>query len=296
MTIPSLTRRDFLNRGALAWGIGAFLCSAGGGTTLFGAESKKRYRYGICDWDLRATGNPGSFALAKELGFEGVEVSYEPEGRFSLAKAENRTLFLESAEKAGVQISSLAMGVLNRRPLAVEPDAEAWVADCIDALDRMRLSTVLLAFFGKGDIKDDLRARDTVVAKLGRLAKKAEQKGKILGIESYLDAKEHLEMLRRIGSDSVKVYYDEQNMLTKGYDCYAELEILLKEKALCQVHLKEYKALLGQGKVDFDRIRDILEKYDYRGWVVVESSVAGDWKESQKANAAFMKKAFPNSP
>jgi hypothetical protein len=34
----------------------------------------------------------------------------------------------------------------------------------------------------------------------------------------------------------------------------------------------------------------MLEKIGYHGWVVVESSTSGDWKESHIANAQFVKK------
>jgi sugar phosphate isomerase/epimerase len=263
----------------------------------FGQESEslfrnQRFRIGICDWDLQATGNPESFAVAKELGFEGVEISYQPDGDFSLSQQENRKKFLDAAEKAGVLISSIAMGILNNRPLATTPEAEHWVEDCIAAMTEMNLKHVLLAFFGNGDIKDKTDSRKIVIEKLKRLAPKAEKCGKILGIESYLNAAEHLDMLQSIGSSSVKVYYDEQNMLTKGYPIYEDLELLLKEKAVCRIHLKEYGARLGEGKVDFQKIRDILERYDYRGWVVAETSVKGNWQKSQSANAAFMKKIF----
>jgi sugar phosphate isomerase/epimerase len=259
---------------------------------MFGQESERRFRIGICDWDLHASGNPDAFAVAKEFGFEGVQVSYQPDGHFSLSKPENRKIFLDAAEKAGVAIASLAMGVLNNRPLATVPEAEGWIENCVEAMTDMNLKEVLLAFFGDGDIKDKTDSRKIVVEKLKRLAPKAAKQGKTLGIESHLNAAEHLEMLQAIGSDFVKVYYDEQNMLTKGYPIYDDLELLLKEKAVCQIHLKEYNARLGEGKVDFLKIRTILEKYDYRGWVVAESSVKGNWKESQAANAVFMKKIF----
>jgi L-ribulose-5-phosphate 3-epimerase len=34
-----------------------------------------RFRIGGCDWSLGKEGDPGSFALAKEAGLDGVEVS-----------------------------------------------------------------------------------------------------------------------------------------------------------------------------------------------------------------------------
>ena len=294
--MPSLSRRSFLKTAACGSVVAA---SAGliAGPVSGQSESpnnnkadEKRYRISICDWDLAATGNPKSFVTGRELGFEGVEVSYRPDGEFSLSKPENRKLFLETAKQNGLIISSFAMGILNERPLATDPDAESWVADCIDAMVEMNVPKTLLAFFGNGDIKDDKTARAKAVEKLKRLAAKAEEKGKVLGIESYLNAEEHLEMLQAVGSESLKVYHDAQNMLTKEYAIYDDMETLFKEKAVCQVHAKEYDARLGEGKIDFKRFADILNRYDYRGWVVVESSVQGDWKESQAANAAYLKK------
>jgi len=263
-----------------------------GVASVFGQEPRPPYKIGICDWDLGATGDPKCFALAKELGLDGVEVSYQPEGEFSLSQPKNRELFLATAKKESIEIASLAMGILNNVPLATAEPTEGWVADCIDAMDAMKVKNVLLAFFGNGDIKDNVESRNKAIEKIKRLAPKAAEKKVTLGIESYLNAKEHLEMLEKIGSDAVKIYYDEQNMLTKEYPIYDDMELLLKEKAICQLHCKEYGSRLGQGKVDFPRIRDLLEKYDYRGWLIIESSVVGDWKESQKANAAYLRKIF----
>ena len=291
-----LSRRSFLKT-AVYGSVVAASTSLISGQTESPNNNKfeeKRYRISICDWDLAATGNPSSFAVAKELGFEGVEVSYLPEGEFSLSKPENRKLFLDTAQKNGPVISSFAMGILNERPLATVPEAESWVEGCLDAMVEMNIPIVLLAFFGNGDIKDDKTARAKVVEKMKRLADKAEAKGKILGIESYLNAEESLEMLRAIGSDAVKVYHDAQNMLTKEYAIYDDMELLFKENAICQVHAKEYDARLGEGKIDFKRYAEILDRYGYRSWVVAETSVRGDWKESQAANAAFLKKLFQN--
>ncbi len=286
--LTPLPRRNFLKTSAL------ISCSPllGGIVNAFGAENRRAYKIGICDWDLQSSGAPGSFALAKELGFDGVEVSYSPQGEFSLSQPKNRTLFLEAAKKENVAICSLAMGILNEIPLSTAEQTEGWVSDCIDALAEMKLKNVLLACFGNGDIKDDVEKRDKVIEKLKRLAVKAEKKKVVLGVESYLNAKENLNLLQKIGSDAVKVYFDIQNMLTKEYAIYDDMELLLKEKAINQLHCKEYDSRLGKGKVDFLKFRDLLEKFDYQGWLVVETAVEGDWKESQKSNAAFMKKTF----
>ncbi|MGL6226876.1 MAG: sugar phosphate isomerase/epimerase family protein [Thermoguttaceae bacterium] len=288
----AVSRRRFLTL------TGAAVCAGsvfpfGSITQVFGAPSERPFRVGICDWDLKETGtSPKSFAAAKELGFEGVEVSFSPDGEFSLRNPENYQVFLDAAKEADMEISSLAMGVLNGQPLATVPEAEDWVRDCIKAMTAMNVKNSLIAFFSKGDLNDKPDAQEIVVEKFKRLAPDAEKSGRILGIESYLDAATHLKMLDKIASDAVKVYYDERNMYEKRYPIYDDLETLLKEKAICQVHVKEYNHRLGKGKIDFARIRDLLEKYDYRGWLVVESSVKGDWKESHLENSAYLKDLF----
>ena len=267
----------------------------GGIADVFGQQSQRPFKIGICDWDLGASGDPKSFALAKELGFDGVEVSYLQEGEFSLSLPKSRELFPEAAKKESVGISSIAMGLLNNVPLSTSEPPEGWIADCIDAMVAMKVKNVLLAFFGEDDIKANIENRNRAIEKLKRLAVKAKEKKVVLGIESYLNAEEHLDMLQKIGSDSVKIYYDIQNMLTKEYPIYDDMELLLKEKAVCQLHCKEYGSRLGKGKVDFLKFRDLVEKYDYKGWLIAETSVDGDWKESQKENAAYLRKTFNKS-
>ena len=259
---------------------------------VFADAAERRFPIGICDWDLRLSGNPQAFALAKELGYDGVEVSYQPQGEFSLSVPKNRSLFSDEAAKHGVKISSLAMGLLNEHPLASTPEAEQWIENCMETLAAMKIKVVLLAFFGADKIKENPEAKNTVIRKLKNLAPKAEKHGVLLGFESWLNAAEHLAVLEAVGSPALKVYYDERNMLEMGYPIYDDLEQLLKEKAVCRIHVKENGVRLGEGKVDFQKIRDILLKYDYKDWVVAESGVQGDWKESLSANARFLKQTF----
>jgi len=278
------TRRDFLKMS-----LGTLLLAES--VSLFGAEihSRKSWKIGITDWDLRSTGRPGSFAAAKELGFEGVQVSYEPNGANSLANKENRLKFLEAAKESSVGIASLCMGILNGQPLATTPEAEEWAGDCINAMVEMDIDQTLLAFFDRGDMNQHKEHQPLVVEKLKRLATFAEKKKKILAIESYLSAEDHLRLLDAIGSDAVKVYYDVRNSRNKDYDIFHEMELLGKQNVIAQIHFKEDCCRLGEGDINFVMVCEMLEKIDYKGWIIVEGSVQGDWKESQMANARFIK-------
>jgi sugar phosphate isomerase/epimerase len=260
---------------------------------LLAGEKPRAYTVGICDWGVRGeAGKPGSFEVAQSLGFQGVQVSYQPEGEFSLSKKENRARFAEAARKSGMAITSLAMGLFNQHPFATTPDAEAWVADCMDAMDALKVKNVLLAFFGNGEIKDKPDQQTRVIEKLKRLTPKAEKLGLTLSIESYLQAEEHIKIIDAIGSEAVKVYYDSQNMANKGYDVLKDMAILAKRNLISETHLKDDSHRLEDSPLNYATIAQTLEDNGYFGWVVLESSVSGDWKTSQAANARYAKKIF----
>ena len=95
--------------------------------------------------------------------------------------------------------------------------------------------------------------------------------------------------LGRIGSKSVRVYYDVCNSNDMGYDIYQEIRKL--GKRICEFHAKENGSLLGQGKVDFKQVRAALDDIGFTGWVQIEGAVpAGKpMLESYQANCKFMR-------
>ncbi len=260
--------------------------------SLFAASTqlRKSWKIGICDWDLKATGLPTSFAIAKELGFEGVQVTYQPDGPDSLALKTNCTRFMEASKLSGVSIASFCIGTFNSRPLATTPEAEKWVAECIETMVEMNIDQVLVPFFGRADINDNKAQQPIVIEKLKRLAPLAEKNRKTLAIESYLSAEDHLKLFEAVGSNALRTYYDVQNSRNKSYDIFHEMELLGKNKLISQIHFKEDRRRLGEGEINFSKVCETLEKIGYNGWVVIESSTQGDWKESQSANLQFIKK------
>jgi sugar phosphate isomerase/epimerase len=153
------------------------------------------------------------------------------------------------------------------------------VSDSIEVCQALDVKVVLLAFFSNDDLRGDKDGVDEVVRRLKAVAPKAEKAGVILGIESWLSGEEHLAILDRVGSPAVQVYYDVCNSNDRGYDIYKEL------------HAKENGALLGQGKVDFRKVREALDDIGYRGWVQIEGAVppGGKMLESYQANCKFMR-------
>jgi sugar phosphate isomerase/epimerase len=132
------------------------------------------------------------------------------------------------------------------------------------------------------------------VAVLKEIAPRAERAGVTLGIENYLSTSENLDIIQRVGSPAVQVYYDVCNSIDRGYDIYKEIR-WLGTKHICEFHAKENGALLGQGKVDFQKVRNAMDDIGYRGWMQIEGAVpkGGKMMDSYKANLRFLRGIFP---
>jgi sugar phosphate isomerase/epimerase len=152
---------------------------------------------------------------------------------------------------------------------------------------------VLLAFFEKGDLRNDAEGQAEVVRRLKRVAPKAEQQGVVLGIESWLSGPEHVRILEAVGSPSVQVYYDLANSTERGYDVLAEIRQLGRER-ICEFHAKENGYLLGQGRIDFPAVRKAIDDIGYTGWMQIEGAVPKGHAivESHMQNVRFMRAHF----
>ena len=284
-----VTRREVLGGAAAAAG----LCMTPMLRRLLAAETKPDFKIGACDWSLRCRQNPDAFGVAKNIGLDGVEVSFDGGDQFDLRQQKVRQQFLETSKTLGVEIASLAMGVLNGVPYSSDPQAEKWVEECVDVMASMNVKVVLLAFFGKGNLKGKAELQDSVIRRLKKVAPKAEKAGVVLGLETTLDVDEHLRILDGVGSAAVQVYYDVANMTYAGYDVPKEIRRLGSER-LCQIHMKERGCLLGQGKVDFPKIQEAVSEIGYRGWFILEGATVKDrsLEDCYVANRAFLRKTF----
>jgi L-ribulose-5-phosphate 3-epimerase len=284
-----LSRRDWLQAGALAMaglGIGSL-------APLLAAPADRRFKIGACDWSLGKLGDPAAFAVAKEIGLDGVQVSLgTAANNMQLRQAAVQDRYRVAARAAGLEVASLAIGELNNVPYKQDPRTVAWVSECIDACQALGVRVVLLAFFAKGDLLGDQAGIDEVVRRLKAVAPKAEKANVVLGIESWLNAGQHLEILNRVGSPAVQVYYDVCNSNDRGYDIYKEIRQL--GKRICEFHAKENGSLLGQGKVDFHKVRAAMEDIGYSGWIQIEGAVPSGQPllASYQRNCAYLRTIF----
>jgi len=287
MRFPRHSRREWMSlcgRGAL----GACLAGRSGG---FGAA--RGFRIGACDWTLGRRSSPDALAVAKRIGLDGVQVDLgHPKDGMPLLKPEVRAAYLEAASRQGIEIASLAIGVLNEFPLKSDPRAEEWVAGSIEASKALGTRVVLLAFFGNGDLRGDTAGVETVVRKLRQLAPLAEKAGVTLGFESWLSAPQHIDILDRVGSPGLGVYYDVANSHKEGHDIYKEIRQL--GARICEFHAKDYDALYGRGSIRFPEVRGAMDAIGYRGWIHMEGTqLPFGIEQSLKQNLEYLRGVFP---
>ena len=289
MNAPRVTRREALLAGS------AIPLAVSPALAALAADDRRRFKIGACDWSIGRRGDPGALELAKQIGLDGVQVAFGPPGeRYDLRREGVRREYLQAAEEHGVEIASLALGVLNQVPYATDPEAEKWVRQCVEVMPKLGQKVALLAFFSQGDIKGKPDLQDAVIRRLKRVAPAAEQAGVVLGIESWLDVDDHLRILDGVGSPAVQVYYDVANMEHEGYDVYRGIRRLGRER-ICEVHCKENGFLLGEGRVDFVRVKEALDAIGWSGWLVIEGAVprGASVVDSYVHNQKHLRSVFP---
>jgi sugar phosphate isomerase/epimerase len=286
--MQNMTRRQFLMNSAVGAAGAACLL-----TRLASAQMAGKIRVGACDWSM-GVGGPEGLNTGKKAGLEGLEITPGgPGDKLKIADPEYRKAFKESMKQTGLILPSIAMGLLNESPFATESRVPSWMEQTIAGAKDLDMKVILVAFFGKGDLREnDVLKKadiDATVERLKEAAPKAKEAGIILGVENTLSAKQNLEILDRVKSDAVRVYYDIGNSTGNGYDVPSEIRLL--GDRICQFHFKDGKNYLGQGDVKMAPVAEAIEAINYKGWVVLETSTpSGDAAADFKKNADYTRK------
>jgi len=283
-----LNRRELLKRSAL---LGALYP-----LHSFAFYNKKRFKIGACDWSLGKRADTGAFDIAKQIGLDGIMVDLGSVGNnLRLREAAVQKEYIEASKKTGIRISSIAIGELNNIPYKSDERTVEWVLDSIDVAKHFGVRVILLAFFNKNDLRNDEQGKKVVIERLKEAAPKAERNGVILGIESYLSAAEHLEIIDKVGSPNVKAYVDFRNTADAGYDVIKEVK-QLGSNMICELHMKENGFLLGEGSLDWKQISDVMLEMNYvgDGWMQIEGAMPedADVVKAYQHNLRFLQSLF----
>jgi sugar phosphate isomerase/epimerase len=287
-----ISRRKMLINSATLAALAPLKSIGGMGT----GYSKRKFKIGACDWSIGKNSNIEAFDLAREIGLDGLMINMgSEENNLHLRRKEMQNAWMKASQRTGVKISSLAIGELNNVPYKLDPRTREWVWDSVDVASNLGVNVVLLAFFAKNDLRNDPKGIKEVISRLKEVAPHAERKGITLGIESYLNAEEHLDIIEQVGSPNVKVYMDFRNTADAGFDPLKEVR-KIGASNICELHIKENGSLLEQGTIPWNDVRDLIYEINLfgDGWMQIEGSIPsnGEVVGSYKHNLQFLRTLF----
>ena len=258
------------------------------GSVESAAANEKKYVFKVGSWLNGLT----AFDNAKEWRLDTVQLSFpfKTGGPNDFRDPEVCRKFVAKSEETGIVISSLALAEFNGNPLWLIDDAEERVSICIDAMVRLKTKVVLVPFFGKAILDSDEKF-ETTIARLKKMAPKAEKAGVTLAIESTLGADGHFRIMNGVNSPAVQVYYDPGNMIRRfGTTDKICSDIIALKGHLAETHAKD-SGLLGTGKIDYVKILDTYRKVGYTGPLTLEGSVDKKlgFGPSQTRNADYLR-------
>lgn len=259
---------------------------------LFAAPESRGFKIGACDWSIGKRSDPTALDLAKQMGLDGVQVDMGTEANdMHLRDPKVQKAYLEAAKRTGVELASLAEAAFWQVPLKTDPRAATWLADSIDVCTALGMKVTMPACFELD--MNDKAGIDHVVEVLKTIAPKAEKQGVTIGLENWMSAEDHLRLLDCVGSPAVKAYYDVGNSTDKGRDVLKEIRTL--GKLICEFHFKDGPHLLGQGRLDFKKVREAIDAIEYRGWIQLEAAAPNSVLVDYTNQGKYLRGLFPRS-
>lgn len=254
----------------------------------------KGLKIGVTDWNLRQTAKLEAIALARRLGFEGVQVSLgrdAREGRLPLDDEELLQRYRAEARAQNMVLNGTCLDILHVNYLKNDKLGPKWVADGIRLTRKLGVRVMLLPFFGKGALTNR-QEMDFVGDVLRELGQEAEKAGVILGLEDTISAEDNVRIMERSRSKAVLVYYDIGNSARAGFDPAREIEWLGK-KRICQMHFKDNPHYLGEGPIDFPRVIEAIARIGFEGWANLETdSPSKSIENDMRRNLAYVRRVI----
>lgn len=238
-----------------------------------------QYQIAACDWMMLKRQKIGEFALAKQVGADGVEMDMGALGNRKLFDNQLRdsaqaAKFRHLADSLGIKIPSIAMSGFFAQSLLKRDNYQELFEDCLRTMRFFQCRVAFLPLGGSGQgWKTAGPERNELIHRLRVLGERAQEAGVIIGIRTALDAKANKKLLKAIGSKGIAIYYNFQDATDNGRDIAKELKSLGR-KRIIQIHATNTDGVLLENdqSIDLHKIKQTLDRMKWKGWLVVERS------------------------
>ncbi len=249
---------------------------------------------GISIWSFGNLSVKDSMVLAKQAGFDGIELALNLTGEMSLESTEEELLAIKrQAQEIGISLYSVACGLywdfsLTDDDAAVRAKAKSIVKKQLEVAKTLGCDSILVIpgtvnadFIDPNKVVDYETAYNRSFEAVSELKSYAEALQVNIGLENVwnkflVSPMEMRDFIDKIGSDYVGSYLDIGNVLYNGYP---EHWVKILGKRIKKVHFKDYRKAAGglhgfvdllAGDVDYDAVVAALNAVGYDGWVTAE--------------------------
>ncbi|MCZ8511827.1 sugar phosphate isomerase/epimerase [Paenibacillus filicis] len=250
---------------------------------------------GINIWSFSGgTDIASCIALAKEAGFEGIELALNETGPLSLeSSAEEVRGYRKLADETGIEMTSLASGLywtysLTSSEAAKRTKAQDIVKKQLEFAEALGVDTILVVpgavgvdFIPGSEVVPYDAAYEYALEGISKLAADAEAHRVSIGIENVwnkflLSPLEMRGFIDSVNSAYVGAYFDVGNVLYSGYP---EHWIRILGERIKKVHFKDYRREAGglygfvdllAGDVNYPEVVKALQEIGYDGYVIGE--------------------------
>ncbi|MBR5543570.1 MAG: sugar phosphate isomerase/epimerase [Oscillospiraceae bacterium] len=249
---------------------------------------------GISIWSFAEPDIKKCFELAKDAGFDGVELALDAGGAITMETTKEKVMAIKKmAQEVGIELYSVASGLYwtynyTSGDEAKRNRAKEITRKQLEVASWLGCDTILVvpgavnvAFEQGGEVVEYDVAYERALSALRELAPYAEQLKVSIGVENVwnkflLSPVEMAEFIDKVGSDYVGSYFDVGNVLYIGYP---EHWIKVLGNRIKKVHFKDYRREAGSlcgfvdllsGDVDYPAVMTAFGKIGYDGWATAE--------------------------
>lgn len=235
-----------------------------------------------------------SIRIAKDAGFEGIELALNETGELSLETTEQEIREIKShLEQADLEICGLATGLYWSYSMTSESEATRTKAMDItrkqlELAAAFNVDTILVIpgavgvdFIPDSEVVDYERAYERALECITALAPDAKAAGVNIGLENVwnkflVSPLELRTFIDTVGSEYVGSYFDVGNVVHNGYP---EQWIRILGNRIKKVHFKDYRRQAGglhgfvdllAGDVNYPAVVEALKAVGYNGYVIGE--------------------------
>ncbi|MCC2598902.1 sugar phosphate isomerase/epimerase family protein [Sphingobacterium sp. FBM7-1] len=268
-------------------------------------RKEQRYKVAVIDLMILKRQKLGAVKLTHEIGADGLEVDMGGLGNRDTFDNQFfddafRANYLKALKEYNIDVASVAMTGFYAQSFATRPTYKQMVGDCLKTCQLLGAKIAFLPLGVQGDLVQNPELRPAIVERLREVGKMAKKAGVIVGIETALDARGDVELLKEIGSKHIQIYFNFSNPLKEGRDLIEELQILGK-KRICQIHCTDEDGVWLQNnqRLDMPKVKAALDKMGWKGWLVIERSRDASLSpravtENFGANTRYVKSIFQN--